>query len=123
MSKRCRAACGSETWYNVGGWRLVDTQKPMIYDDYAPFYDGSGQLRLAILMGQYLNELLDRHAVRGWRALDLACGTGTLALLLAEAGWDVCGLDSSAAMLDQARAKAERMATPGRAEFMLGDMR
>jgi len=123
MSKRCRVTCRSETWYNVRGYRLADKQHPMIYHDYAPFYDGSGQLRFAVLMGQYLNELLDRHPIGGRRALDLACGTGTLALRLADAGWDVVGLDSSAAMLDQARAKAENMVTPGRIEFVLGDMR
>lgn len=123
MSKRCRAASGSEAWYNVCGGRLANTHNLMIYREYAPFYDGSGQLRFAILMGQYLSELLGRHSVGGRRALDLACGTGTLALLLADAGWDVIGLDSSAAMLTQARAKAAAMATPGRVEFMLGDMR
>jgi ubiquinone/menaquinone biosynthesis C-methylase UbiE len=74
-------------------------------------------------MGQYLRELLERHPVAGRRALDLACGTGTLALLLADAGWDVTGVDSSAAMLAQARAKAAAMATHGRVEFTLGDMR
>ncbi|MEP7188672.1 MAG: class I SAM-dependent methyltransferase [Roseiflexaceae bacterium] len=95
----------------------------MIYHDYAPFYDGSGQLRFAVLMGQYLGELLDRHPVAGRRALDVACGTGTLALLLADAGWDVAGLDSSAAMLDQADAKAENMATQGQVVFVQGDMR
>jgi len=95
----------------------------MIYHEYAPFYDGSGQLRFAVLMGQYLRELLDRHPVIGRRALDVACGTGTLALLLAEDGWDVTGLDSSAAMLDQADAKAENMATCGSVTFVQGDMR
>ena len=105
------------------GYGLTDTQIPMIYHDYAPFYDGSGQLRFAILMSQYLNELLGRHAVVGRRALDLACGTGTLALLLADAGWDVIGLDSSAAMLAQARAKAAAMAMPVRVEFIHADLR
>jgi SAM-dependent methyltransferase len=95
----------------------------MIYHDYAPFYDGSGQLRFAVLMGQYLDELLERHPVAGNRALDLACGTGTLALMLADAGWYVVGLDSSAAMLDQARAKAGNMAAPGRVAFVQADMR
>jgi SAM-dependent methyltransferase len=95
----------------------------MIYHDYAPFYDGSGQLRFAVLMGQYLSELLDRHPVAGRRALDVACGTGTLALLLADDGWDVTGLDSSAAMLDQSDAKAENMATLGNLAFVQGDMR
>ena len=40
------------------------------------------------------------------RILDLGCGTGSLAVLLAEAGHAVAGLDTSAQMLAVARAKA-----------------
>lgn len=94
-----------------------------IYRDYAPFYDGSGQIRFAVLIGQYLREVLARHPVAGRRALDMACGTGTLALILADAGWDVVGLDSSEPMLALARAKAEGAAVPGRLAFVHGDMR
>jgi SAM-dependent methyltransferase len=112
-----------QSWYNMRGHRLADTQNAMIYHDYAPFYDGSGQLRFAVLFGQYLREVLERHSVAGRRVLDLACGTGTLALLLADDGWDVTGLDSSAAMLDHADAKAENMATQGQVVFIQGDMR
>lgn len=95
----------------------------MHYEAYAPFYDLSGQLRFGVLMAQYLHELLDRHPPCGRRALDLACGTGTLALMLADEGWDVVGLDRSAAMLAQARAKAANLDTPGRVRFVQGDMR
>src|SRR5919205_1669822 len=94
-----------------------------IYHDYAPFYDGSGQIRFAVLIGQYLDEVLARHPVGGRRALDLACGTGTLALILADAGWDVVGLDSSEPMLALARAKAEDAGLAGRLTFVHGDMR
>jgi SAM-dependent methyltransferase len=94
-----------------------------IYHEYAPFYDGSGQIRFAVLMDQYLEELLARHPVAGRRALDVACGTGTLALLLAGAGWKVAGLDGSQAMLDQARAKAANVETLGSVSFVRGDMR
>ena len=94
-----------------------------IYHEYAPFYDGSGQIRFAVLMGQYLEELLARHPVAGRRALDVACGTGTLALLLADAGWKVVGLDSSQAMLAQARAKAANVETLGSVLFVRGDRR
>jgi SAM-dependent methyltransferase len=38
--------------------------------------------------------------------VDLGCGTGSLAVLLAEAGHDVCGIDLSTRMLDVARKKA-----------------
>jgi SAM-dependent methyltransferase len=37
--------------------------------------------------------------------LDLGCGTGTLAIMLASAGLDVVGVDPAGAMLDVARAK------------------
>jgi SAM-dependent methyltransferase len=37
--------------------------------------------------------------------LDLGCGTGTLAIMLAARGFDVTGVDSAGAMLDVARAK------------------
>src|SRR5262245_59400546 len=92
-----------------------------IYHNYAPFYDGSGQIRFAVLMGQYLREVLSRHPVAGRRALDLACGTGTLALILADDGWQVLGLDRSAPMLAIAR---ERAADAGsEIAFVEGDMR
>ncbi len=93
------------------------------FQAYAPFYDSSGQMRFAVLMGQYLGDLLEHHPVAGRRALDLACGTGTLALILADRGWDVVGLDRSEPMLAIARAKAEAADTAGRIAFVLGDMR
>jgi SAM-dependent methyltransferase len=92
-----------------------------IYQNYAPFYDGSGQIRFAVLMGQYLREVLSRHPVAGRRALDQAGGTGTLALILADDGWQVLGLDRSAPMLAIAR---ERAADAGYdIAFVEGDMR
>lgn len=89
-----------------------------IYDQYAPVYDGSGQIRFALLVSAYLREILARHPVSGRRALDLACGTGTLALLLTEAGWEVTGLDASANMLAVAQAKLGDTA-----RLLRGDMR
>jgi SAM-dependent methyltransferase len=92
-----------------------------IYERYAPLYDASGQVRFALLTHSYLGELLARHPCPGRRALDLACGTGTLALLLAAEGWSVTGLDRSAAMLAEAEAKAA--GASGALRFVLGDMR
>jgi SAM-dependent methyltransferase len=95
----------------------------MIYDRYAPLYDASGQVRFALLVAVYLRELLTRHPISGKRVLDLACGTGTLALSLAGEGWHVLGLDSAPAMIAQAEAKAYGAALSGSAGFILGDMR
>src|SRR5262245_35185881 len=93
-----------------------------IYHDYAPYYDGSGQIRFAILTSQYLGEVLAHHPVAGRRALDLACGTGVLAAILADDGWQVVGLDRSAPMLALARARAAD-APLGSLLFIEGDMR
>ena len=44
--------------------------------------------------------------VPGTRVLDLACGTGNLALPAAKAGAEVVGIDIATSLLDQARARA-----------------
>ncbi|WP_151771125.1 class I SAM-dependent methyltransferase [Streptomyces abyssomicinicus] len=51
--------------------------------------------------------------------LDLGCGTGSLAALLAGAGHRVTGVDLAPAMVEAARAKLDAAGLPGR--FLLGD--
>lgn len=93
-----------------------------IYDAYAPLYDNSGQIRFSLLMFHYLHDILATHEVAGRRMLDVACGTGTLALLLADEGWTCVGLDASEAMLAEASDKAES-AEVQQVDFVQGDMR
>jgi len=57
----------------------------------------------------------------GMSVLDLACGHGELANLLAARGAVVTGLDSSAAFLDRARADADAAGVS--VEYVAGDMR
>ena len=52
--------------------------------------------------------------------LDLGCGTGSHALVLAERGYEVTGIDASAAMLRVARGKARGRRNPA---FARADMR
>lgn len=80
-----------------------------IYDTYAAVYDASGQLSFSRQILPYLEALLARHRVRQGALLELACGTGTVALAMAERGWRVYGVDASAQMLAEARRKAEQM--------------
>ncbi len=94
-----------------------------VYEQYATFYDGSGQIRFALLMHQYLQEVLVRHPVAGRRALDLACGTGTLALTMAEDGWELWGIDQSVAMLAIARERAEALRSGIVPRFVQADLR
>ncbi|MEW6321828.1 MAG: ubiquinone/menaquinone biosynthesis methyltransferase [Acidobacteriota bacterium] len=61
--------------------------------------------------------------IPGRRVLDLACGTGDLALAAARRGATVTGLDVTHRMLELARAKASQAAGSGRApRFVTGDM-
>lgn len=53
------------------------------------------------------------------RIADLGCGTGSLAVLLAEAGHVVSGIDVAAGMITRARAKAAAAGVD--AEFEVGD--
>lgn len=76
-----------------------------IYHDYARLYDRSGQLGFSLRMLHYLEELLAIHPVKGQSMLDLACGTGTVAIAMAGKGWQVQGVDGSAEMLRQAEGK------------------
>ena len=55
------------------------------------------------------------------RVLEIACGTGRFTVMLAERGAEVVGLDISAAMLAQGRAKARRVGVADRIEFLRGD--
>ena len=75
------------------------------YGEYAQVYDQSGQIAFSIKMLPYLERLLNRHPATGKTLLELACGTGTVAVALAGAGWRVYAVDGSADMLAQARAK------------------
>ncbi|MFC2055197.1 corrinoid protein-associated methyltransferase CpaM [Chloroflexota bacterium] len=53
-----------------------------------------------------LKQTIARQYVRaGDRVLEIGCGTGTLALLMAENGANVVGIDASPAMLEEAQTK------------------
>ena len=58
------------------------------------------------------------------RILELGTGTGRVAWALAQAGYEVCGLDLSRGMLARAEAKRKRMTSvvQSRCRFVQGDM-
>lgn len=72
-------------------------------------------------------ELLKQYHIHDGILLELGCGTGKLTRLLAEAGYDMIGLDNSAEMLEIAREKDEEVQeAKGRENgilYLLQDMR
>ena len=57
-------------------------------------------------------EILEQEGLRPRTAVDLACGTGSVSLLLAEKGLSVIGVDMSEEMLTAAMEKAMQMENP-----------
>ncbi len=77
------------------------------YGAYAAVYDAQGQSGWSARMVAFLlDTLLPHYGAAPRRVLDLACGTGSAAILLAARGYAVNGVDGAAAMLAIARRKA-----------------
>ena len=62
----------------------------------------------------YMEAMLHSHGVRPETVLDLACGTGSLSVLLAKRGYRVLASDLSEDMLTQAQLKTADMDNPPR---------
>lgn len=71
--------------------------------------------------GEYLTGLLKEYGVPDGLLLDLGCGTGSMTELLAEAGYDMIGVDNSGDMLQIAMEKRERSGRD--ILYLLQDMR
>ncbi len=85
---------------------------------YARTYDGSvpdwpGEI-------EFYRELAATATAKGGSVLELACGTGRVALRLAQSGADVVGLDLSPHMIEAARRKTAGL---GHVRWVQGDMR
>jgi demethylmenaquinone methyltransferase / 2-methoxy-6-polyprenyl-1,4-benzoquinol methylase len=86
---------------------LPETQVRAMFDRIARVYDRMNSVMTAGMHHRWRERAVDRAQVEpGARALDVATGTGDLAVELAGRGASVVGLDFSEGMLDLARAKA-----------------
>ena len=82
------------------------------YDALAASYDGlTWDVPYEEILA-YLQALLKRHGASPKSVLDLACGTGSLAVLLAEAGYRTLAADASEEMLAMAYDKASDLPDP-----------
>ena len=73
------------------------------YDVFARYYDALTANVDYAGRAVYLKALLERLGHAAGLTLDLACGTGSLTLALHALGFDVYGVDGSAAMLSRRR--------------------
>lgn len=77
-------------------------------------YDLLNDLQSFGLHRRWKHHVVELAAVRpGQRALDVCCGTGDIALALAQRGAEVTGLDFSPAMLEMARTRSHKSEAGG----------
>jgi demethylmenaquinone methyltransferase/2-methoxy-6-polyprenyl-1,4-benzoquinol methylase len=89
---------------------LPEGQVRAMFDRIAGVYDVMNSVMTAGLHHEWRSRAVDLAEVGpGDRALDVATGTGDLAIALAARGADVVGADFSDGMLDRARAKAPEL--------------
>ena len=93
-------------------------------DSWADIYDA---VHSNLEHAPHLNDIpfwVEEATASGGPVLELGCGTGRVAIPIAQAGVPVMGLDSSARMLRTARTKARRRAlSADLLRFVHGDMR
>ena len=78
----------------------------MSYGYFAEFYDSFTDDVNYDKIEKFVCSLLSREGINGGLLLDLACGTGSLAVRLSEKGYSVIGTDVSPEMLSVAQQKA-----------------
>jgi SAM-dependent methyltransferase len=86
-----------------------------VYDDFAWFYDRYWNEEFHSVAFPILERIWLPSVAAGGRILDVCCGTGYLAGMLVERGYQVTGIDASEAMIRHARERA-----PG-AEFQVAE--
>jgi SAM-dependent methyltransferase len=81
------------------------------------------ELRALVADGRCAPETLRRPGEPAARAIDLGCGAGSVAIELAEAGFEVVGVDFSSVALRKAKASAaKRGLGPERLRLVPGDL-
>jgi SAM-dependent methyltransferase len=98
----------------VKGASALDT-----YESFAPIYNAfNNQNNYEVWLGQTLLPELQKHGLKGNKALDVGCGTGRAFAPLLRRGWQVRGCDLSPSMLERVRLEGA-----GKVEVDVADMR
>jgi SAM-dependent methyltransferase len=96
-----------------------------IFDNYARYYDLLYQDKDYIGESQFIHKLIQTNAPEATTVLELGCGTGNHAMLLAKEGYHVRGVDLSPEMLQYANERCDRVPPElaARLQFSQGDLR
>lgn len=103
-------------------WKRTPIEQAQPYGVLAKVYDYLMRHVDYVEWADYVERVFRSFGPVPQRLVEVACGTGTLAIELARRGYFVHGLDCSEAMIAEARAKADGLSN-GAPTFDLGDMR
>lgn len=96
-------------------------------EEYSALHEDELASERGAAFGRLMQELVtqtrtcENQGNRPANALEIGCGSGMLSILLAQAGAQVCGVDYSPKMLEQARANAARHGVTERVSLVRAD--
>lgn len=93
-----------------------------VFKEYSNYYDLIYKDKNYPEEAGYINKLIKKYNPGSKSILDLGCGTGIHANLLAEFGYDISGVDSSTEML-QIASSQKKENLKNNVEFIKGDIR
>ena len=79
------------------------------FGGYARYYDLLYRDKDYLGETEFVERLIQRHSPGARRILELGCGTGIHAVMLAEKGYEVTGLDLSEGMLEVAAQRVVKL--------------
>jgi SAM-dependent methyltransferase len=96
-----------------------------VFGHYARYYDLLYRDKNYAAEVEFIHQLIQQYAPATTSILELGCGTGVHASLLAEKGYHLCGVDFSEVMLEQAHDRLTHLppAQAERLQFLPGDIR
>jgi SAM-dependent methyltransferase len=96
-----------------------------VFGNYARYYDLLYHDKDYIGETQFIHQLIQGNAPDAATILELGCGTGNHALLLAKEGYSVHGVDMSSEMLEGAKERCSRLPQElaAKLKFTKGDVR
>lgn len=108
--------------YNL---EIILSTKMSIFGNYAIYYDLLYQDKDYIGEADFIHRLISDNSCGVKSVFELGCGTGNHAVLLAEKGYQICGIDLSADMLQLANNRTVKLPAEisSRLRFVQGDVR